>query len=58
MQKLGSQNGLQGIEIIQNVILSPDEWTPQSGLVTNAQKLNRRAVVDKFKYEIDAAYAE
>ncbi|KAH7083786.1 hypothetical protein FB567DRAFT_529921 [Paraphoma chrysanthemicola] len=58
MQKLGIQNGLQGIEIIQNVILSPDEWTPQSGLVTNAQKLNRRAVVDKFKSELDAAYAE
>jgi long-chain acyl-CoA synthetase len=57
MLKKGSENGLQGTEMIQDVILSPDEWTPQSGLVTNAQKLNRRAVVDKFKSEIDAAYA-
>lgn len=56
MLKIGSQNGLQGIEMIQDVIISPDEWTPQSGLVTNAQKLNRRAVVNKFRSEIDAAY--
>ncbi|CAI6337224.1 unnamed protein product [Periconia digitata] len=57
MLKIGSQNGLQGMEMIQDVILSPEDWTPQSGLLTNAQKLNRRAVVEKFKSEIDAAYA-
>ncbi|KAF2119428.1 hypothetical protein BDV96DRAFT_610450 [Lophiotrema nucula] len=57
MQKIGNQNGLQGIEMIQDVVLSPDEWTPQNGLLTSAQKLNRRAVVDKFKKEVDAVYA-
>lgn len=54
--KTGGQNGLRGIEMIRGVILSPEEWTPQNGLVTSAQKLNRRAVVDRFKAEIDAAY--
>ena len=57
MQKIGSQNGLQSIEMIQDVVLTSDEWTPQSGLLTSAQKLNRKAVVDKFKKEIDAVYA-
>ncbi|WPH04741.1 Hypothetical protein R9X50_00763600 [Acrodontium crateriforme] len=56
MLTIGKQNGLQGIELIQDVVLSEEEWTPQSGLVTSAQKLNRRAVVEKFKKEIDEAY--
>ncbi|KAF2705175.1 long-chain-fatty-acid-CoA ligase 1 [Pleomassaria siparia CBS 279.74] len=56
MQTAGKQNGLQGIELIQNVVLSEEEWTPQSGLVTNAQKLNRRAVVERFKHEIESVY--
>jgi long-chain acyl-CoA synthetase len=53
MLTAGKQSGLQGIELIQDVVLSEDEWTPQNGLVTNAQKLNRRAVVEKFGKRID-----
>jgi long-chain acyl-CoA synthetase len=34
-------------------VLSEHEWTPQNGLVTNAQKLNRRAVVEMFGKQID-----
>jgi long-chain acyl-CoA synthetase len=49
----GRQGGLQGIELIHAVVLSEHEWTSQSGLVTNAQKLNRRAVVEMFGKQID-----
>jgi long-chain acyl-CoA synthetase len=53
---VGKQSGLQGIELIQSIVLSEYEWTPQNGLVTNAQKLNRRAVVEKFRKQIDSLH--
>ncbi|KAF2094173.1 acetyl-CoA synthetase-like protein [Rhizodiscina lignyota] len=56
LQDQGRRAGLQGIEIIDGVALADEEWTPQSGLVTSAQKLNRRAILDKYKKEVDAAY--
>jgi long-chain acyl-CoA synthetase len=54
MLMVGKQGGLQGIELIHAVVLSELEWTPQNGLVTSAQKLNRRAVVEMFGREIDS----
>lgn len=57
IQAAGKQNGLQGIELIQDVVLSEEEWTPQSGLVTNSQKLSRRVVVERFRDQIESVYA-
>jgi long-chain acyl-CoA synthetase len=38
------------------MIITEDQWTPQNGLVTSAQTLDRRAVVARFKTEIEGAY--
>lgn len=57
MQAAGKLNGLQGIELIQDVVLTEEEWTPQNGLVTNSQKLNRRVVVERFMGEVESVYA-
>ncbi|KAJ1979893.1 long-chain fatty acid-CoA ligase [Dimargaris xerosporica] len=35
---------LASIEYLEDIYLVPDEWTPQNGMLTPAQKLNRRAV--------------
>jgi len=56
MQKAGKNGGLTGIEIIEGVVLSDEEWTPQNGLVTSAQKLNRKGITEKYKKEIEKAY--
>ncbi|TKA63679.1 hypothetical protein B0A49_12373 [Cryomyces minteri] len=56
MQSAGKKAGLQGIELIQGVIITDEEWTPQNGLVTNAMKLNRTAVVETFKAQIEKVY--
>ncbi|KAF3157776.1 long-chain fatty acid-CoA ligase, variant 2 [Orbilia oligospora] len=53
---VGRRGGLAGIELIDGVVIADDEWTPQSGLVTAAMKLNRRGLTDHYKTEIDAAY--
>ena len=56
MQAAGKKGGLSGIEIIEGVVLADEEWTPQNGLVTSAQKLNRRGILDKYTKEVKQAY--
>lgn len=45
----GKHQGLKGIELLQNVVLSDDEWTPQNGFVTSAQKLQRKKILESCK---------
>ncbi|RKU47509.1 long-chain fatty acid-CoA ligase [Coniochaeta pulveracea] len=56
LQTAGRQGGLSGIEIIEGVVVSDEEWTPQNQLVTAAQKLNRKGILNKYRKEIDTAY--
>ncbi|KAI9704793.1 MAG: long-chain fatty acid-CoA ligase [Candelina mexicana] len=57
LQNTGRQGGLQGIEIIEGVVLADEEWNPQNGLTTSAQKLNRKGILKKYQKEIDKAYS-
>ncbi|TRX96784.1 hypothetical protein FHL15_002090 [Xylaria flabelliformis] len=57
LQNTGRAGGLSGIEIIEGVALSDEEWTPQNGLVTAAQKLNRKGILNKYKDQVDEAYS-
>lgn len=80
MHTVGKKAGLAGIELIEGVVLSAEEWTPENvslllffldsksvncwsvrliggqSLVTSAQKLNRRGILQKYKSEIDEVY--
>ncbi|KAL2834283.1 hypothetical protein BDW59DRAFT_137641 [Aspergillus cavernicola] len=56
LQTAGRASGLKPIEIINGVILSDEEWSPQNGYMTAAQKLQRKKIVSKFQKEIDQAY--
>ncbi|KAE8450505.1 hypothetical protein EG329_006235 [Mollisiaceae sp. DMI_Dod_QoI] len=58
LQQAGKAGGLSGIEIVEGAVLADEEWTPQNGLVTSAQKLQRKKILDKYKKEVDAAYAK
>lgn len=49
---LGRKNGFKAQELLQAVILTPDEWTPESGLVTAAQKIQRAKIAKTFGKEI------
>lgn len=53
----GKSQGLKGIELLQNVVLIDDEWTPQNGFVTSAQKLQRKKILEAYKSDVDKAYA-
>jgi len=52
LQAIAKKNGFKAIEVVQGVVLSPEEWTPESGLVTAAQKVQRKAVEKKYLEEI------
>ncbi|KZP33141.1 long-chain-fatty-acid-CoA-ligase [Athelia psychrophila] len=54
---IGKKNGFKPMEMLQAVVLTPDEWTPQSGLVTAAQKIQRKKISDLFAKEIKEAYS-
>ncbi|KAH8988981.1 long-chain-fatty-acid-CoA-ligase [Lactarius hatsudake] len=52
----GKKSGFKSIEMLQAVVLTADEWTPESGLVTAAQKVQRRKVAQRFDAEIKEAF--
>lgn len=49
---VAKKNGFKAIEQLQGAILIADEWTPHSGLVTAAQKLQRKKIEEKYKQQI------
>ncbi|KAG7425035.1 Acyl-CoA synthetase FUM16 [Fusarium oxysporum f. sp. raphani] len=53
LQTTGMRSGLAGMEIVSDIVITDEEWTPLSGLVTATHKLNRKVIREKFKKEID-----
>ena len=49
---VGKKNGFKPLELLQTVVLTSEEWTPESGLVTAAQKVQRKKVAEAFEKEI------
>ncbi|KAF3043645.1 long-chain fatty acid-CoA ligase [Didymella heteroderae] len=56
LQAAGQKGGLAGFEMIEGVVLADEEWTPQNGLTTAAQKLNRKGILKQYEKEVDRAY--
>ncbi|KAH7379521.1 hypothetical protein BKA66DRAFT_420456 [Pyrenochaeta sp. MPI-SDFR-AT-0127] len=56
LQQAGQKGGLAGFETIEGVVLADEEWTPQNGLTTAAQKLNRKGILKQYQKEVDKAY--
>jgi long-chain acyl-CoA synthetase len=52
LMSVARKNALKNIEVVQGIVLGADEWTPESGLVTAAQKVQRKNVENAFKDQI------
>ncbi len=50
------KGGIERFEMPQRVKIVTDPWTPESGLVTDALKLKRKAIEQKYREEIDELY--
>ncbi|XP_073216045.1 fatty acid CoA ligase Acsl3 isoform X4 [Lepidochelys kempii] len=49
---------LEKFEIPVKIRLSPDPWTPETGLVTDAFKLKRRELTSHYQMDIDRMYGK
>ncbi|CCK71382.1 long-chain fatty acid-CoA ligase FAA1 KNAG_0G03250 [Huiozyma naganishii CBS 8797] len=54
----GKQQGLAGIELLAGVVFFPEEWTPQNGYVTSAQKLKRKEILEAVKDDVAKVYGK
>ena len=54
----GKNNGLEKFEIPTVITLYPEVWIPESGLVTAAFKLKRKALQTAFQSDIDRMYGK
>lgn len=48
----GKKAGFKPMEMLCEVVLTHDEWTPENGLVTAAQKVQRKKVAERYDEEI------
>ncbi|OXB35281.1 hypothetical protein LQV05_006035 [Cryptococcus neoformans] len=56
LNNVGKKAGLKGMELLEAIVLVADEWTPESGFLTAAQKLQRRVIEKHYEDRIKAVY--
>jgi len=56
LNAVGKKSKFKQMELLQTVILDPEEWTPNNGMLTAAQKLQRKAIIKKHEQEIKKNY--
>ncbi|WVN87664.1 uncharacterized protein L203_102850 [Cryptococcus depauperatus CBS 7841] len=56
LNNIGRKAGLKGMELLEAIVLVADEWTPESGFLTAAQKLQRKVIEQHYETRIKAVY--
>ncbi|KAI3406965.2 FAA4 [Candida oxycetoniae] len=54
----GKNQGLKGIELLEAIVIVHDEWTPDNGFVSSAQKLQRKKILKTYETEVKKAYGD
>ncbi len=58
VQDACKKGGIERFETPQRVKVATEPWLPESGLVTDALKLKRKAIEQKYKDDIEDLYQE
>eukprot|EP00007_Cunea_sp_BSH-02190019_P005185 CAMPEP_0174242634 /NCGR_PEP_ID=MMETSP0417-20130205/28580_1 /TAXON_ID=242541 /ORGANISM="Mayorella sp, Strain BSH-02190019" /LENGTH=691 /DNA_ID=CAMNT_0015322053 /DNA_START=204 /DNA_END=2279 /DNA_ORIENTATION=- len=56
LQRTGRDAKLKSIETVRHCTLYDEEWTPDNGFLTAAMKLNRNAILEACRDDIDHMY--
>ncbi|KAK4700523.1 hypothetical protein P7C70_g5726, partial [Phenoliferia sp. Uapishka_3] len=56
LNMVAKKAGLKSLEMLQSIVLTPEEWTAANGLLTAAQKLQRKKILSRYGAEIKAVY--
>lgn len=57
LQEEAKRAKLKSFEVVKDIRILPDEWTPQNGMLTAAMKLLRRDIAKKYATEIAEMYS-
>ncbi|KAK4702079.1 long-chain acyl-CoA synthetase, partial [Phenoliferia sp. Uapishka_3] len=52
LNMVAKKAGLKPLETLQSIVLTPEEWTTANGLLTAAQKLQRKTILSRYGAEI------
>ena len=55
--EVAKKNKLKSFEIVKKVVVLADEWTPENGILTAAQKLKRREIDKRYAALIEELFA-
>lgn len=58
IQATGRECDMANVEILPAVTFSEDEWTPQNGFVTSAQKVQRKKIQEANKAGLEKAFSQ
>jgi len=56
LNDVGKKAGFKQLEMLQCVVVTSKEWTPQNGLLTAAQKLQRKAILQEYEGQVKEVY--
>lgn len=56
LQDTAKECDLRPVEWIAGIVITDDEWTPESGYVTSAQKIQRKKIGNDFKEGLKEAF--
>ncbi len=58
IQDVCHKGGIERFETPQRIKIITEPWTPETGLVTDALKLKRKAIEQKYKDDIEDLYVD
>ncbi|KAI8617653.1 hypothetical protein BC830DRAFT_1160963 [Chytriomyces sp. MP71] len=58
LKAVGKTMAFKPAEIVGQIWLGHEEWTPQNGLLTAAMKLNRKAILAHFTSQVNEMYSD
>ncbi|KAK4684196.1 hypothetical protein P7C73_g6002, partial [Tremellales sp. Uapishka_1] len=50
----GKKGGLKGVELLKDIVVTSEEWSPENGMLTAAMKLARPFIAKKYEREIQS----
>lgn len=50
------QSGFKSVEFCQAVVLTADEWTPESELVTATRRIQRKTIAQRYDAEVSVLF--
>jgi long-chain acyl-CoA synthetase len=56
MLAIARSSGFKSAEILKTFVLVADEWTPENGMLTSAQKLKRKAIIEHYASQVSSMY--